>query len=160
MFAQFMLDATLEAFMYGHALAFQALGDVPRAVATGCAASACTPTRSSTRSRCAVSTSAARPAGCSSSSTATAPFELDRAIAEALTRGTLSAASVAHLLDQRVRARHALPPLDTVLLDDPRVRDLRVAPHALARYDELYAAPAAEDAPSPAVAGDDQEGSS
>ena len=65
--------------------------------------------------------------------------ELDRAIAEALTRGAPSAASVAHLLDQRARARHALPALDTVLPDDPRVRDLRVTPHALARYDELYA---------------------
>ena len=32
MFAQFMLDATLEAFMYGHALAFQALGGVPREI--------------------------------------------------------------------------------------------------------------------------------
>ena len=85
--------------------------------------------------------------------------ELDRAIAEALTRGTPSAASVAHVLDQRARARHALPPLDTVLPDDPRVRDLRVTPHALARYDELYAAPAAEDAPPPAATGDDTEGS-
>jgi transposase len=70
--------------------------------------------------------------------------ELDRAIAEALARGAPSAASVAHLLDQRVRARNALPPLDTVLPEDPRVRDLRVTPHALARYDELYAAPADE----------------
>lgn len=86
--------------------------------------------------------------------------ELDRAITEALTRGAPSAASVAHLLDQRVRARHALPPLDTVLPDDPRVRDLRVTPHSLARYDELYAAPVAEDAPPPAATGDDKEGSS
>jgi len=86
--------------------------------------------------------------------------ELDRAIAEALTRGAPSAASVAHLLDQRVRARNALPPLDTVLPDDSRVRDLRVTPHALTRYDELYAAPAVEGAPSPAATRDDQEGSS
>ena len=75
--------------------------------------------------------------------------ELDRAIAEALTRGAPSAASVAHLLDQRTRARNALPPLDTLLPDDPRVRDLRVTPHALDRYDELYAAPAATAAPAP-----------
>jgi len=66
--------------------------------------------------------------------------ELDRAIAEALARGATGAASVAHVLDQRARARKALPPLDVVLPDDPRVRDLRVTPHALARYDELYAA--------------------
>ena len=87
--------------------------------------------------------------------------ELDRAIAEALTRGTPSAASVAHVLDQRARARHALPPLDTVLPDDPRVRDLRVTPHALARYDELYdaAADAAQgDGPPPDSA--DEEGAS
>ena len=67
--------------------------------------------------------------------------ELDRAIAETLTRGAPGAASVAHILDQRARARKALPVLDTVLPDDPRVRELRVTPHALDRYDELYAAP-------------------
>jgi len=68
------------------------------------------------------------------------------------------------VLDQRARARHALPPLDTVLPDDPRVRDLRVTPHALARYDELYAR---QDAAADAAAGDgppldghDEEGSS
>ena len=66
--------------------------------------------------------------------------ELDRAIAEALSRGSPSAASVAHLLDQWARARKAPPPLDPVLPADPRVRDLRVTPHALGRYDELYAA--------------------
>ena len=66
--------------------------------------------------------------------------ELDRAIAEALVRGSPSAASVAHLLDQWARARKAPPPLDPVLPADPRVRDLRVTPHALNRYDELYAA--------------------
>lgn len=90
--------------------------------------------------------------------------ELDRAIAEALTRGTPSAASVAHVLDQRARARHALPPLDTVLPDDPRVRDLRVTPHALARYDELYARyDAAADAAKgdgPPLDADDKEGAS
>jgi transposase len=85
--------------------------------------------------------------------------ELDRAIAEALTRGTPSAASVAHVLDQRARARHALPPLDTVLPDDPRVRDLRVTPHALARYDELYDAAAdAAQGDGPPLDGYDEEG--
>jgi transposase len=65
--------------------------------------------------------------------------ELDRAMAEALARGATGPASVAHILDQRARARKSLPPLDAVLPDDPRVRDLRVTPHALDRYDELYA---------------------
>ena len=67
--------------------------------------------------------------------------ELDRAIAEALTRGASGAASVAHILDQRARARKALPALDAVLPADPRVRDLRVTPHALERYDELCTGP-------------------
>jgi transposase len=66
--------------------------------------------------------------------------ELDRAMADALARGATGSASVAHILDQRARARKTLPPLDAVLPDDPRVRDLRVTPHALGRYDELYAA--------------------
>ena len=33
------------------------------------------------------------------------------------------------------------PPLDVVLPDDPRVRDLRVHPHRLADYDALLAPP-------------------
>lgn len=63
--------------------------------------------------------------------------DLDAALAEALTRGAISAASVAHLLDQQARLRGQAPPLDVVLPDDPRVRDLRVEPHSLAPYDEL-----------------------
>jgi len=62
---------------------------------------------------------------------------LDAAIAEALDRGAVSAASVEHLLDQRARARHTLPAIPVVLPEDPRVRDLRVAPHPLAQYDAL-----------------------
>lgn len=65
--------------------------------------------------------------------------ELDRAIAEALARGATGAGSVAHILDQRARARKQLPAIEATLPDDPRVRDLRVTPHALDRYDELYA---------------------
>jgi hypothetical protein len=51
------------------------------------------------------------------------------------------------MLDQWARARKTPPPLDPVLPADPRVRDLRVTPHALGRYDELYAA----DADTPAL---------
>jgi transposase len=65
--------------------------------------------------------------------------ELDEAIASALDRGAFAAASVAHVLDQRDRARRAPPPLDVVLPDDARVRDLRVRPHSLADYDALSA---------------------
>jgi transposase len=63
--------------------------------------------------------------------------EVDFALAEALARGAISAPSVAHILDQRARKRSAPPPIDVVLPDDPRVRDLRVTPHALAPYDAL-----------------------
>ena len=63
--------------------------------------------------------------------------ELEAALTDALARGAISAASVAYVLDQRTRARHAPPPLTVVLPDDPRVRDLRVTPHALTAYDAL-----------------------
>lgn len=63
--------------------------------------------------------------------------ELEAAIAEALDRGAVAAASVAHILDSRARERHVPPPIDVVLPDDPRVRDLRVTPHALGDYDAL-----------------------
>ncbi|MGC3998032.1 MAG: IS21 family transposase [Anaeromyxobacter sp.] len=65
------------------------------------------------------------------------PAELEIALKDALARGAVGAASVAHVLDQRARARKAAPALDVVLPDDPRVRDLRVTPHALDTYDAL-----------------------
>ena len=63
--------------------------------------------------------------------------ELEAAIKDAHGRGAIGAASVAHVLDQRARARKTPPALDVVLPDDPRVRDLRVTPHALETYDAL-----------------------
>lgn len=65
------------------------------------------------------------------------PRELEAAIVEAHGRGAFAAQSVAHVLDQRRRARRDLPRLDPVLPDDPRVRDLDVPPHRLATYDVL-----------------------
>jgi transposase len=62
---------------------------------------------------------------------------LDAAIVDALARGALSAQSVAHVLDQAQRAAGAPPPIDHPLSDDPRVRTVRVTPHALGRYDTL-----------------------
>lgn len=62
---------------------------------------------------------------------------VEAALVDALERGAVSAASVAHLLDQRVRARKAPPAIPVVLPDDPRVRDLRVTPHPLTHYDDL-----------------------
>jgi len=65
------------------------------------------------------------------------PGALEDALAHALECGAISAASVAHLLDQRARAKKTPPPIPVVLPDDPRVRDLRVTPHALTGYDAL-----------------------
>jgi transposase len=62
---------------------------------------------------------------------------LDAALAEALRRSAISASAVAHLLDQKKRADGAPPPLEHVLPDDPRVRDLSVTPHVLESYDVL-----------------------
>lgn len=63
--------------------------------------------------------------------------ELEAAIAEAHRRNAFAAQSVAHILDQRARARGIPPTVDVVLPNDPRVRDLVVTPHALDRYDRL-----------------------
>lgn len=63
--------------------------------------------------------------------------ELELAIREAHERGAFAAHAVAHVLDQRRRARGAPIPLDVALPDDPRVRDLTVTPHSLDRYDRL-----------------------
>jgi len=63
--------------------------------------------------------------------------ELHAAIADAHRRGAFTAQSVAHILDQRRRARRAPLLLPPVLPDDPRVRDLVVAPRSLAVYDAL-----------------------
>jgi len=63
---------------------------------------------------------------------------VDDAIKEAITRGALSADSVAHLVDQQARRRKRAPPiLSPSLSGDPRVKDLRVAPHDLTAYDAL-----------------------
>lgn len=63
--------------------------------------------------------------------------EMDVALETALARTASSAASVAYILDQRARARKQPPPLDVVLPDDARVRELSVQPHDLSAYDEL-----------------------
>ena len=68
---------------------------------------------------------------------------LDAALAEALGRSAISAASVAHVLDHRRRARRLPPLIDLVLPADPRVRDLRITPHAASAYDTLLTPPPA-----------------
>ncbi len=63
--------------------------------------------------------------------------ELRTAVAEALGREAFGAGSVAHILEQRRRARGLAPPVRVQLPDDPRVRELRVRPHRLEEYDAL-----------------------
>lgn len=64
---------------------------------------------------------------------------LETAINAALTKNAASSASVAHILDQENRRHGLLPPLETVLPDDPRVRDTRVTQHDLGSYAALLA---------------------
>jgi hypothetical protein len=52
-----------------------------------------------------------------------------------MTRGALSASSVAHLLDTTARRRKRLPDIDVVVPES--VRHVHVTPHALADYDSL-----------------------
>jgi transposase len=63
--------------------------------------------------------------------------EVETALAEAHRRGAFAAQSVAHILDQRRRARGVRPPIPPVLPDDPRVRDLVVTTRSLSVYDAL-----------------------
>lgn len=65
------------------------------------------------------------------------PSELEAALADAHRRGAFAAQSVAHILDQRRRARKVSVPLPVVLPDEPRVRDLRIPVRPLGAYDAL-----------------------
>jgi transposase len=59
------------------------------------------------------------------------------AVGEALAKGTPHVGAVRLILETARRARGAAPPVAVELPSDPRVRDLVVTPHALARYDLL-----------------------
>ena len=63
--------------------------------------------------------------------------ELVAAVHVAIERQAWGAGCVAHILEQRRRARGLPPPVQVQLPDDPRVRDLRVTPHRLEDYDAL-----------------------
>jgi transposase len=63
--------------------------------------------------------------------------ELRAATEIALEREAFSSGSIAHLLEQRRRARGLRPPTPLALPNDPRVRDLRITPHSLEDYDAL-----------------------
>jgi hypothetical protein len=60
---------------------------------------------------------------------------VEDAMAEAMAKGAVSAASVAHLLDVRARARKQQPPIGVTVPES--VRHVRVDPHLLADYDSL-----------------------
>jgi len=63
--------------------------------------------------------------------------ELTAAVRLSIEREAWGAGCVAHILEQRRRARGLPPPVRVTLPDDPRVRDLRVTPHRLEDYDDL-----------------------
>jgi len=63
--------------------------------------------------------------------------ELCAATHLALERGAASSGAIAHLLEQRRRARGLRPPVHVDLPQDPKIRDLRVTPHRLEDYDAL-----------------------
>ncbi len=63
--------------------------------------------------------------------------ELRAAIAAAIRREAWGAGSVAHILEQRRRARGEKPRVRVELPRDPRVRNLRVKSHDLGGYDAL-----------------------
>jgi len=65
------------------------------------------------------------------------PAELEVALAEAHRRNAFTAQSVAHVLDQRRRARGTPTLVPVVLPNDPRVRDLVVPTRSLSAYDSL-----------------------
>ncbi|WP_394827955.1 IS21 family transposase [Pendulispora albinea] len=73
--------------------------------------------------------------------------ELQAALSDAHRRGAFTAQSVAHILDQRRRARGAPLQVPPVLPNDPRVRDIVVAPRSLAVYDKLAKSHDGEDEP-------------
>ena len=55
----------------------------------------------------------------------------------ALSRGAISAESVAHILDQRTQERREPPPLEPFEITDGRARALDIQPHDLEPYDAL-----------------------
>lgn len=71
----------------------------------------------------------------------------DRALAEALERGTPTPSSVAQILDREQR-RSKIPPHLPVLLPDRKgIRSLRVSTHNLEKYDDLTQDPEQDDPP-------------
>jgi transposase len=65
------------------------------------------------------------------------PGELKGAVELALEKDVPNYHAVRQILEQKRRARGALPPIPVRLPDDPRIKDLWVRPHPLSSYDGL-----------------------
>lgn len=65
------------------------------------------------------------------------PEALDRAIAEALERGSPTVGAIAHLCDAHHRRAGKAPALPVAMPDVPQVRDLAIGRHDLGPYDAL-----------------------
>jgi len=63
--------------------------------------------------------------------------ELELAVQQILTKAAPHTAGVRQALEQRRRAQGLEPPIALTLPDNPDVRNVRVQPHDLARYDQL-----------------------
>lgn len=66
------------------------------------------------------------------------PDLVQKALAEAVERGTPNASSVVFLLQRLVRSRKARPPLAVSIPSRPELVDVVVSPHDPARYDALH----------------------
>jgi len=63
--------------------------------------------------------------------------ELAEAVDKVNERELIATSAVAQLLEQERRKKRMKPPVKLTITSDPRVRDLRVTPHRLERYDDL-----------------------
>lgn len=66
------------------------------------------------------------------------PAEVEQAIREALESGAVHLSAVRLVLERRRREKNLAPPVEIVVRDDPRIRDLVVIPHSLSTYDVLH----------------------
>jgi transposase len=66
------------------------------------------------------------------------PELVQKALAEAVDRGTPNASSVAFLLQRLCRSQKARPPLSVSIPSRPELVDVVIAPHDPARYDALH----------------------
>lgn len=66
------------------------------------------------------------------------PDLVQKALVEAVDRGTPNASSVAFLLERLCRSRKARPPLSVSIPSRPELVDVVVSPHDPARYDALH----------------------